>query len=400
MRDERLRELQEALIEEGLDAWLFCDFRGSDPIGRRILGLGEGLATRRWFYLVAATEPPRGLVSAVEPRVLDDLPGTVHIYRTWQELHAGLRTLLGAARRVAMQYSPRNDVPYIARVDAGTVELVRQCGAEVVSSADLVQRFEAVWNETQYASHCRAARAVRAVVDAAFVEVAQRCRAATACTESDLQRFILDQFTARGLVTHHPPIVAVGPHSADPHYQPPPQGGAPIRPGDFVLIDLWAKEPDGVYADITWTGYVGSAIPARQAQVFDVVRRARDAGVEAARRAVRAHAHVRGCDVDAAVRAVIADAGFAEHFVHRTGHSIGTEVHGNGANIDGFETPDTRRLLRGTCFSIEPGIYLAGEFGVRSELNVFVDETDVVVTGEPVQTAVVAILGAAPSAKC
>jgi Xaa-Pro aminopeptidase len=396
MNRDRLSAIQRALAEDGLDAWLFCDFRGNDPIGRQVLGVGEGLATRRWFYCVPADGAPRALVSAVEPEVLADVPGSTHVYRTWQELHAGLRTLLRDVHRVALQYSPNNDVPYVARVDAGTVELVRQCGVEVVSSADLVQRFEAVWSDEQYASHTRAARAIRGVVDAAFGEIARRQSDRSGCREGDVQRFILEQFTAAGLVTHHPPIVAAGAHSADPHYQPPASGGAPIDRDDFVLIDLWAKEPDGVYADITWTGYVGAAVPARYAAVFEVVRRARDAGVDAARQAVRARQPIRGCDIDAVVRGIIARAGFGDRFVHRTGHSIGTEVHGNGANIDGFETPDTRRLLRGTCFSIEPGIYLPGEFGVRSELDVFVDETDIVVTGEPVQTAVVPILAAAP----
>jgi len=393
MREDRLDEIQRALRDEGLDAWLFCDFRGSDPIGRRILGVEDGLATRRWFYCIPATGAPRALVSAVEPGVLDALPGDRHVYRTWQELHASLGTLVAGTRRVAMQYSPNNDVPYVARVDAGTVELVRACGVEVCSAADLVQRFEAVWSSAQYASHCRAAAHVRAVVDAAFGEIGRRARARTACCEGDVQRFILDQFAARGLVTRDPPIVAVGPHSADPHYQAPAGGGASIGLGDFVLIDLWAKEPDGVYADITWTGYVGSTVPERYAQVFEIVSRARDAGVAAARRAAAAGAALRGCDIDAAVREVVSTAGFGERFVHRTGHSIGVEVHGNGANIDGFETPDTRRILPGTCFSIEPGIYLPGEFGGRSELNVFVDAGAATVTGEPVQQAVVALLG-------
>jgi Xaa-Pro aminopeptidase len=329
----------------------------------------------------------------VEPGVLDALPGERHVYRTWQELHAGLGALLGGTRRVAMQYSPNNDVPYVARVDAGTVELVRACGVEVRSAADLVQRFEAVWSSAQYASHCRAAAHVRAVVDAAFGEIGRRVRARIACREGDVQRFILDQFAARGLVTRDPPIVAVGSHSADPHYQAAAGGGASIGVGDFVLIDLWAKEPDGVYADITWTGYVGSAVPERYGRVFEVVSRARDAGVTAAQCAAAGDAALRGCDIDAAVREVVGAAGFGERFVHRTGHSIGVEVHGNGANIDGFETPDTRRILAGTCFSIEPGIYLPGEFGVRSELNVFVDAGAATVTGQPVQRAVVAILG-------
>jgi Xaa-Pro aminopeptidase len=296
-----------------------------------------------------------------------------------------------------MQYSPRNEVPYVARVDAGTVELVRECGSEVGSSADLVQRFEAVWTPAQYASHCRAARAVREVVGEAFAEIARRHRIGHPGDERGIQAFILSRFAARGLVTHHPPIVAVGAHSADPHYQPPETGSQTIGADDFVLIDLWAKEPDGVYADITWTGFVGTSVPSRYTQVFDVVRRARDAAVDRVCGAVRTGHSVRGCDVDAAARGVIEAAGFGAYFVHRTGHSIGTEVHGNGANVDGFETPDTRRLLPATCFSIEPGVYLPGEFGVRSELNVFVDASDAVVTGQPVQSAVVAILGDEPS---
>ena len=392
MHDDRLRAIQAALAAEGLDGWLFYDFRGSDPIAARILGLGDRLATRRWFYLIPARAEPRGLVSAVEPGALAGLPGPMTVYRTWQELHAGLAALLAGVGAVAMQYSPLNAVPYVARVDAGTMELVRQSGVEVRTSADLVQRFEAVWTPDQYASHCRAARGVRGAVDAAFAEIGARSRAGRPCDEGGVQRFLLEQFAARGLVTHHPPIVAAGAHSADPHYQTPANGRALGR-GEFVLIDLWAKEPDGVYADITWTGYVGTTIPAHHAAVFDVVRRARDAGVAAARHGLATAAALRGCDVDAAVRGVIEAAGYGAQFVHRTGHSIGVEVHGNGANIDGFETPDARRLLPGTCFSIEPGIYLPGEFGVRSELNAFVDGAEIVVTGEPVQTAVVAILG-------
>jgi len=392
MQAERLREIQRALAAEGIGAWLFCDFRGSDPVGRRILELPETMATRRWYYCIPAAGTPGALVSAVEPAALASLPGTTCTYRTWQELHGGVRALLEGQRSVAMQYSPNNDVPYVSRVDAGTVELVRGMGVEVISSADLVQRFEAVWSAAQFASHCRAARALREIVDETFAEIARRQRHANVCREADVQRFILERFAGRGLVTQHPPIVAANAHSADPHYQPPATGSAPVDAGAFVLIDLWAKEPDGVYADITWTGFVGRAVPEHTAHVFDVVRRARDAGIDAARDAVRTGRVTRGCDIDAAVRGVIAAAGFGDHFVHRTGHSIGAEVHGNGANIDGYETPDTRRVLPGTCFSIEPGIYLQGEFGVRSEVNVFVDDADIVVTGEPVQSAVVPIL--------
>jgi Xaa-Pro aminopeptidase len=328
----------------------------------------------------------------VEPHVLDDLPGIRRVYRTWQDLDALLRQTLADHGRVAMQYSPRNEVPYVARVDAGTIELVRDCGVEVVSAADLIQRVEAVWSQAQYASHCRAATSVRATVDAAFREIERRLRAGQPCNESDIQRFIEARFAAHGLVTHHPPIVAVGANSADPHYQPPAEGSATIGAEALVLIDLWAKEPDGVYADVTWTGYTAAAVPERYAKVFAVVQSARDAGVSAVSQGLL-QGDVRGCDVDAAVRAVIAAAGYGDYFVHRTGHSIGSEVHGNGANIDGYETPDIRRLLPSTCFSIEPGIYLPGEFGIRSELDVYIDGDQAVVTGEPIQTAIVPSLG-------
>jgi Xaa-Pro aminopeptidase len=385
--------IQAAVSDEAIDGWLFYDFRGSDPIGRRILGLSERLATRRWFYYVPAHGEPRGLVSVVEASALAGLPGTVRAYRTWAELREGLTAMLQGASRVAMQYSPRCEVPYVSLVDAGTVELVRTTGVDVCSSADLIQRVEAVWTAAQYASHTRAALIVRELVDAAFDEIASACRRGRPADEGAIQRFLLERFAAHGLVTHHPPIVAADAHSADPHFATPESGGTPLGRDTFVLIDLWAKEPNGVYADITWTGYVGEIVPDRHAAVFDVVRRARDAGVEAVQRGVAAGAALRGCDVDGVVRGLIDAAGYAAQFVHRTGHSIGVEVHGTGANIDGFETPDTRRLMSGTCFSIEPGIYLPGEFGVRSELNVFVDGWKVVVTGQPLQTAVVPILG-------
>lgn len=384
--------LQTLLAEEGVDGWLFYDFRGSDPIARRVLDIGDRLATRRWFYCLPARGEPRGLVSAVEPGALAGLPGTMHVYRTWTELESGLGAILAGLARVAMQYSPRAAVPTVSLVDAGTVELVRGNGVEVCSSADLVQRVEAVWSAEQYASHRRAAVAVRELVDAAFAEIAARCRSGRSASEGDIQRLLLDGFAARGLVTHHPPIVAADAHSADPHFETPASGGAPLHEGTFVLIDLWAKEPAGVYADITWTGFVGDQVPTRHAEVFAVVRAARDAGVAAVRASVASGHSLRGCDLDEVVRGVIAAAGHGDRFVHRTGHSIGVEVHGSGANVDGFETPDSRRLLPGTCFSIEPGIYLPGEFGVRSELNLFIDGGKAVVTGEPVQTAVVPIL--------
>lgn len=388
MDAQRLRAIQAALRDERLDGWLFYDFRGSDPLAYRILGLDSGtLSTRRWYYFVPDDGPPVGLVSTVEPHRLDDLPGTTRTFFTWQEHDRALAGILRGPRRIAMQYSPRNAIPYVARVDAGTLELVRESGVEVVSSANLVQRFEAVWTDAQWHSHVRAADAVGDTVHAAF----DYLRSAAPVSEYEVQRFILERFARHGLTTHHPPVVAAGAHSADPHYTPGPEGSAVIRSGDFVLIDLWAKEPHGVYADVTWTGFMGTSVPDRYRTIFEVVRNARDAAVAFVEDRIGQGQAFSGHEVDAAARAVITDAGYGDRFIHRTGHSIGKEVHGNGANMDGAETRDTRRVLPRTCFSIEPGIYLPGEFGVRSEIDVYVTERDVRVTGRPAQTEVVPI---------
>lgn len=388
MQRQRLQDIQEALTREGVDGWLFCDFRGSDPLASRILGLDPGqISTRRWYYYIPAHGAPAGIVSSVEPRRLDVLPGEKRVFLSWQQLHAALADTLRGVRTLAMQYSPGNAIPYVSRVDAGTVELVRQLGIEVVSSADLVQRFEAVWSAEQWQSHLRAATGVRETVDETFAYIRQH----TPVSEYDAQQFILRQFAARGLVTNHPPIVAINAHSADPHFEPTPDSGL-IRPGDFVLIDLWAKEPEGVYADYTWTGFMGGTVPERYQEIFALVRLARDAAIAFIQERVRREQAFFGYEVDAAARKVIVDAGYGEYFVHRTGHSIGEEVHGNGANMDGLETRDERRVLPGSCFSIEPGIYLAGEFGVRSEVNVYLTEREAIVTGTPMQTELVRIL--------
>jgi Xaa-Pro aminopeptidase len=289
-----------------------------------------------------------------------------------------------------MQYSPGNAIPYVSRVDAGTIEQIRQLGIEVVSSADLVQRFEAVWTTAQWESHLRAAIGVRETVDEAFAYIRQHAPV----SEYAVQQFILQRFADRGLMTHHPPIVAINAHSADPHYEPQPEGSSLIRPGDFVLIDLWAKEPKGVYADITWTGFMGTEVPARYQEIFTYVRNARDAAIAFVKERVNQEQSFAGYEVDAVSRKVIVEAGYGDHFVHRTGHSIGEEVHGNGANMDGLETRDERRVLPGTCFSIEPGIYLRGEFGVRSEINIYMTPREAIVTGAPMQTEVIPILAA------
>jgi Xaa-Pro aminopeptidase len=392
----RVADIRRAIRDTGdLDGWLFYDFRHSDPLAYRVLQLDpDRHVTRRWYYWVPSEDAPVKLMHRIEPRVLEELPGETLLYAGWEEQQEQLRRLLRGATRVAMQYSPLNAVPYVSRVDAGTIELIRGFGIEVVTSADLVQRFEAVWDGRQLASHRHAAGKLRRIVDEAFAHVRRAVTGRKAVTEYDLQQFILKRMAAHGLVTSSPPIAAVNAHSADPHYGPAPRGSARIRKGDLVLIDLWAKKPaaGSVYADITWTGFVGTEVPARHRDVFTIVRDARDAALNFVRTRVLRGQFPSGREVDEVCRAVIRDAGYADRFVHRTGHSIGEEVHGNGANIDSLETKDDRRLMPRTCFSIEPGIYLPGRFGIRSELDVYLSDRDAHVFGQPVQTAIVPIL--------
>ena len=391
----RVSRIQQAIRDQpGLDGWLFYDFRHLDPIAYRVLLLDTSLhVTRRWYYWIPAQGAPIKLQHRIEPHVLDGLPGESRLYVSWREQQTALGSLLHSAKRIAMQYSPMNAIPYLSRVDAGTLDLVRSLQVEVVTSADLVQQFEAVWDERQLASHRVAAEGLRAIVDEAFAWVGTSLGERRDLTEYGLQQYILSRMQARGLVTSSPPITAVNVHSADPHYGPSVEGSTPIRQGDLVLIDLWAKQTGqgAVYADITWTAFVGQSVPARHQEVFQIVRRARDAAVTFVQNQVQAGAFPYGWEVDDVCRQVIQDAGYGKYFVHRTGHSIGEEVHGNGANIDNLETQDTRRLLPDTCFSIEPGIYLPEEFGIRSELDVYLSSHDAVVHGQPVQTEIISI---------
>lgn len=402
-RHQRVTDIQTALRRAagstglaGLDGWLFYDFRHSDSIAYRILLLDPAQhVTRRWYYWVPADGQPVKLSHRIEPHVLDALPGKTLTYVSWQEQHDRLRSMLPRGARVAMQYSPMNAIPYVARVDAGTVELIRSIGVEPVTSADLVQQFEAVWNQEQLAAHRAAAKVLRLVVDETFREVAEAVTRGQELTEYQLQQFMLGRFQYHGVVTSSPPIVAVNAHSADPHYGPSAASSMPISKGDLLLIDLWAKAPaaGSVYADITWTGFVGPKVPSRQQEVFHIVRLARDTALQFVRRRIRSDDWPCGWEVDDVCRMVINEAGYGEQFVHRTGHSIGEEVHGNGANIDNLETRDLRRLLNHTCFSIEPGIYLPGDFGIRSELDVYLDGRDALVFGLPLQTEIIPILG-------
>lgn len=390
-----IESIQEALRAAGLDGWLLYDFRGGNPLARRILGM-EGMkpGSRRVFYFIPAEGEPARLVHAIESGALDHLPGPKTVYLRWQDLEAGVGALVAGRSRVAMEYSPRNANPYISRVDAGTVELVRSFGAEVFSSGDLIQHFEATWTAGQWAMHQEAARTCRAAYDVAFGLIAERVRAGGSVLETEVQRAILDHFERSGAVTYAPPTVAVNAHSGDPHFDTGPATDAPIRAGDLVLIDLWCRmdRPDAVYADYTRMGYVGEAVPAKYADVFAVIARARDAAIATVRAAFAEGRPLRAWEVDEACRAVVAAAGFGDRFTHRTGHNIGREVHGNGAHLDHLETVDDRLIVPRTCFSVEPGIYLP-EFGVRTEVDVYVDaDGRVHVTGGEPQAAILPIL--------
>lgn len=394
-----IEAIQQALKDAKLDGWLFYSFRGSDPIAANILAMPtEGhMATRRWFYYVPQSGEPTRIVHSIERDVLDHLPGKKLIYLPWQQLHSHLKNTLTAASprpRIAMQYSPNAAIPYLSRVDAGTVELIRSFGADIVSSADLVQRFESAWGDEQLAMHDEAARGLYESVHSAFAEIGKRISAGTPTTEYDIQQHILNCFDQRGMFSKDPPIVAVNANSAMPHYGPTRERHSPINKGDFVLIDLWAKlnRPNSVYADITWTSFVGERVPDEITSVFNIVRDARDAATEFVKESFGGGRTIYGWQVDDVCRAVIQKAGYGEYFIHRTGHNIHTEVHGNGANIDNLETKDERVLIPRTCFSIEPGIYLEGKFGVRSEIDVYVSEGEARVTGGEVQKEVVAIL--------
>jgi len=380
----RLTEIQEALRQEQLDGWLFFDHHQRDELAYRILGFTPVRhVTRRWYYMIPAQGAPRALVHRIESSMLDNLPGEKRPYASWQQQAAGLTYLLEGCRRVAMQYSPDCAVPYVSLVDGGTLELVRATGVEVVTSADLVQRFEARWNSDQLESHLEAGRRIDRIRAAAFQRIGEQIRANNRVTEWDIKQFILREFAANGLVTDHGPIVAVNANCSNPHYEPTAEAPEEIRSGDFVLLDMWARldAPGSVYYDITWTGYCGSEPPEKIREIFDIVRQARLRAVETVQHAVKSGQPLRGFEVDDAARGFIREKGYAEYFFHRTGHSIGMDVHGTGANMDNLETHDERRIIPWTCFSIEPGIYLP-EFGVRSEVNVFVGDEEAIVTGE------------------
>jgi Xaa-Pro dipeptidase len=388
-----IKAIQAELRASKIDGWLFYDHHHRDPIAGHILGLGgNGMATRRWFYFIPSRGEPRKLVHRIEQGVLDSLAGRKSVYSGWQELEGGLRKLLSGSRKIAMQYSPENNIPYIGLVDAGTVELVRKLKKKVVTSADLVQTFEAAWTAEQLESHLEAGKIVDRITRTAFEAAAASVRDGNPLTEFELQQWILDQFRANGLTTAEFPIAAVQPNNGNPHYEPRQGASRPIRAGDLLLLDIWGKfaRPGSVYYDITWVGYLGQRVPEAYSKIFGIVRQARDRAIDFVKESVARGQAIRGWEVDRVARETIRKAGYAKNFVHRTGHSIGQEVHGNGANMDGLETRDDRNVVAHTCFSIEPGIYLP-EFGIRSEVNVYVGERDARVTGAT-QEEVLALL--------
>ena len=386
----QIDDIQKALRDEKLDGWLFFDHHQRDPLAYRILKLNPSrTVTRRWYYLIPANGEPKGLVHAIESGVLAGLPGKIQIYSSWAAQVDGLKSLLAGSRRVAMQYSPNCAIPYVSLVDAGTLELVRGTGVEVVTSANLVQLFEARWTAEQLEMHIEAGRRVDRIRAEAFQTIGTMLQANRTINEWQVNRFIREGFDKSGLVTDHGPIVGVNANMSNPHYEPGPEGSREIRKGDAVLIDMWAKldRPGAVFYDITWTGYCGGDPPSAIQNVFEIVRDARDRAVERVQAAVRNKEGIHGFDVDDAARGYIKEKGFAEYFVHRTGHSIGEEVHGTGANMDNLETHDERKIIPGTCFSVEPGVYLP-EFGIRSEVNVYVSANEARVTGEKQQKLV------------
>jgi Xaa-Pro dipeptidase len=386
--------VQTALRSDGIDAWLLYDFRGLNSIAAELTGVnrqGGHLATRRWYYLIPASGEPRGLVHAIERDSLAHLPGTTERYAGRDELEEGLRRLLSGVKRVAMEYSPRCAIPYVARVDAGTIELVRAAGADVVSSGDLIQRFASVWDRRAIATHVEASEKLHRIKDKAFDAIARRTHDGTPTTEYDIQQTMAGWFREEGLVSDSDPNVSAAENAGNPHYLPSASTSRPIRADELVLLDLWGKleRPGAVFADITWVGYTGRVVPDRYLKAFAAVAAARDAATTLVVSAAAAGQELRGWQVDRAASSVLRSAGYGDRILHRTGHSLGESVHGNGVNMDDYETHDDRRLLVGTGFTIEPGVYFE-DFGVRSEINLVIGPREATVTG-PVQKEIVAL---------
>lgn len=389
---EKIAQVQSYLKAQDLSGWLLYDFRRMNPIAVEFLGI-TGIQTRRWFYFIPAQGTPTAIIHKIEAHNFDSIPGNKVQFAGWKELETALQTVLKGAKIVAMEYSPRNAIPYISRVDAGTIELVRSLGVEVVSSADLVQYFQARLTDEQYQTHLAAAKALMEIKDSTFALAAEKVKTGQPFSEYDLQQYMWQLYQRYGLVADAPPIVAVNANAGNPHYEPTLEKHAPIQKGDLLLIDLWAKQkaPGAIYGDITWVAYLGDRVPEKFAKIFAIVRDARDRAIQFVQEQVKKGVPLYGWQVDDVSRGHIASQGYGDYFTHRTGHSIGTEDHGNGVNIDNFETRDQRQIIPGVCFSIEPGIYLP-EFGLRSEIDMFVSAGEGRVTTLPLQTEILPLL--------
>ncbi|MGD0038055.1 MAG: M24 family metallopeptidase [Bacteroidota bacterium] len=393
---ELIREIQKVLQAECIDGWLLYNFRDSNIFATRLLALSKHIMfTRRYFYYIPAHGAPKKLVHRIEEWNLDALPGDKSIYLSWRSLEEGLKELLSGAKQVAMEYSPRCAIPYVSTIDAGIIELVRGAKVEIVSSANLIQYFEARWDDEQLQDNIESATHLRQIVDETFGFIRKNIKSNTAITEYDVQQFMSSEFKRRGLVTSSDPNCSVNANSANPHYEPTKEIHSPLHKGDFVLLDIWAKKdkPRSVYADITWMGFLGDTVPSEFENIFQIVKGGRDAALDFVHSSIKAGKIIHGYEVDDAARNFITQHGYGEYFVHRTGHSIGEEVHGNGANMDNLETRDERTIIPQTSFSIEPGIYLRDRFGVRSEIDVYISKNrEVIVTGLPMQEKVVPIM--------
>jgi Xaa-Pro aminopeptidase len=393
---ELIREIQKALQNEGIDAWLLYNFRDSNIFATRLLSLPKHIMfTRRYFYYIPSHGEPRKLVHRIEEWNLDALPGDKRIYLSWRSLEEGLHELLSGAKQIAMEYSPRCAIPYVSTVDGGILELVRSTGIEILSSANLIQYFEARWDDEQLKDNMESATHLYQIVEETFGFIRKNIKSNTAITEYDVQQYMASEFKKRGLVTSSDPNCSVNANSANPHYEPTKEIHSSLHKGDFVLLDLWAKKDKSrsVYADITWMGFLGDTVPDEFEKIFQIVKGGRDAALDFVRSSIKAGKIIHGYEVDDAARNYIAQHGYGEYFVHRTGHSIGEEVHGNGANMDNLETRDERTIIPQTSFSLEPGIYLRDKFGIRSEIDVYISkDREVIVTGLSMQEKVVPIL--------
>lgn len=393
---KKIQSIQSALREQKIDGWLFYDFWKRNEYAQRILEFPKHiLNTRRFFYLIPAQGEPKKLMHSIERWNLDHLPGERTIFLSWQSLEEGLRKILSGMKTVAMEYSPGNAIPYISKVDAGTIEMVKRTGVNVVSSMNLTQYFESRWTEEAYRDNLETAKIMRSIVDKAFAFMKERIIAKQRITEYDVQQFMLDRFSENGLMTNEPPNCSVNANSGNPHYEPTKDVHLELHEGDFVLIDLFAKKnkPGSTFNDICWTGYLGKEVPDKYTKIFNIVRDARDAAIDLLKKSFAEKKPVRGCDVDDAARGHIVKHGYGENFIHRTGHSITEDLHGSGANMDNLETRDERMVIPETSFSVEPGIYFIGDFGIRSEVDAYISKTgEVIIPGEPRQQEVVAIL--------